>query len=49
MAGDDSDAARLSAIRDSEERTKKELAAMQTKIDKLTDMVQKLLDDKEQS
>ena len=49
VAGDDSDAARLSAIRDSEERTKKELAAMQTKIDKLTDMVQKLLDDKEQS
>ena len=49
VAGDDSDAARLSAIRDSEERTKKELAAMEKKIDALTEMIQKLLDDKEQS
>ena len=37
------DDAEADPVRESEERTKAELAAMQTKIDKLTDMIQKLV------
>ena len=36
------DDAEADPVRESEERTKKKLAAMQTKIDKLTDMLEKL-------
>ena len=42
------DASEADPVRESEERTKTELAAMQTKIDKLTDMLQALID-KQQS
>ena len=60
MSNDDTDAARLAAIRESEQNTSRrlaameskiddDLAAMKTKIDTLTAMIQKLLDDKEQS
>ena len=49
VAEDDSDAARLAAIRESEERAKKDLAAMEAKVDKLADMLQKVLDDKKKS
>ena len=35
MSEDDTDATRLAAIRDSEERTNKKLAEMETKIDEL--------------
>ena len=41
------DAARLAAIRDSEERTKKELAAMKAQIDTLTAMIQTLLNNQQ--
>ena len=36
---DDSDGARLAAIRDSEERTNKKLADMEEKIDELKDLL----------
>ena len=42
MSEDDTDATRLAAIRDSEERTNKKLADMEKKIDELTSMLQKL-------
>ena len=40
---DDSDAARLSAIRELDEKTARKFAAMETKIGELTDMIQKLV------
>ena len=42
VSEDDTDATRLAAIRDSEERTNKKLADMEKKIDELTSMLQKL-------
>ena len=39
MSEDDTDATRLAAIRDSEERTNKKLADMEEKIDELKDLL----------